>query len=123
MVDRRRSERPDIVEPVDEDVDLDDVAIEEVDELDVLEEVDDIDDIEIVEEVEGAPDLCLASHFEYGTRAGYWRIADLLDRFGVKATFSASGRALEKSPWLARDAIARGHEVSCHGYRWTRHAQ
>ncbi len=78
---------------------------------------------EIVEEVEGAPDLCLASHFEYGTRAGYWRIAELLDRFGVKATFSASGRALEKSPWLARDAIARGHEVSCHGYRWERHAQ
>jgi peptidoglycan/xylan/chitin deacetylase (PgdA/CDA1 family) len=77
---------------------------------------------EIVEEVEGAPDPCLASHFEYGTRAGYWRIAELLDRFGVTATFSASGRALERSPWLARDILERGHEIACHGYRWERHA-
>ena len=52
---------------------------------------------EVVEEVVGAPDLCMESHFEYGMRAGYWRIAELLDRFGVKATFSASA-----APWNAR---------------------
>ena len=77
---------------------------------------------EVVEEVVGAPDLCMESHFEYGVRAGYWRIAELLDRFGVKATFSASARALERSPWLARDIRARGHEISAHSYRWERHA-
>jgi peptidoglycan/xylan/chitin deacetylase (PgdA/CDA1 family) len=77
---------------------------------------------EVVEEVTGAPDLCMESHFEYGIRAGYWRIAELLDRFGVKATFSASARALERSPWLARDIRARGHEISAHSYRWERHA-
>ena len=31
---------------------------------------------------------------------------------------ASCGRAVEVSPWLARDAIARGHEVSAHGYRW-----
>ena len=77
---------------------------------------------EVVEEVVGAVDRCMESHFEYGTRAGYWRIMDLLGRFGVRATVSACARALELSPWLGPDAIARGHEIACHGYRWETHA-
>jgi allantoinase len=77
---------------------------------------------EIQDEVVGRPDPCLESHFDYGTRAGWWRIADVLDRHGVPATVSACGRAAERSPWLARDAVRRGHEVSCHGWRWERHA-
>ena len=77
---------------------------------------------EVVDAVEGAPDLCMASHFAYGTRAGYWRIAELLDRYGAKATFSCSGRAVARNPWIARDALARGHEIAAHGYRWERHA-
>lgn len=77
---------------------------------------------EVVEEVAGAPDLCMESHFEYGARAGYWRIADTLERFGVKATFSASARALARAPWMARDIVARGHEISAHSWRWERHA-
>jgi peptidoglycan/xylan/chitin deacetylase (PgdA/CDA1 family) len=47
---------------------------------------------------------------------------DLFDAHGVKATVSACGRAVERSPELARDAIARGHEVSAHGWRWQSHA-
>jgi peptidoglycan/xylan/chitin deacetylase (PgdA/CDA1 family) len=77
---------------------------------------------EVVDEVVGAVDPCMESHFEYGTRAGYWRIMALLDGFGVKTTVSACARALEQSPWLARDAMARGHEIACHGYRWETHA-
>ena len=74
------------------------------------------------EEVVGAPDPCMLSHYEYGTRAGYWRIMDVLGRAGAPATLSACARAFELSPWLARDAVARGHEVSAHGYRWEGHA-
>jgi len=77
---------------------------------------------EVTEAIDGGPDLLMESHFEYGTRAGYWRIAELMDRFGVKATFSASARALERSPWMAADIVARGHEISAHSYRWERHA-
>ncbi|PYM62841.1 MAG: chitin deacetylase [Candidatus Rokuibacteriota bacterium] len=77
---------------------------------------------EVVDEVVGAVDPCMESHFQYGTRAGYWRVMALLERFGVSATVSACARALEASPWLARDAIARGHEIACHGYRWESHA-
>jgi allantoinase len=68
------------------------------------------------------PDLCIGSHFEYATRAGWWRIMDLFDTYGVKVTVSACGRAVERLPQFARDAVLRGHEVSAHGWRWESHA-
>ncbi len=77
---------------------------------------------EAVDDVGALPDPCTESHFGYGTRAAWWRIAKVLDRYGVKATVSSCGRAVERSPWLAQDAVARGYEVSCHGWRWERHA-
>jgi peptidoglycan/xylan/chitin deacetylase (PgdA/CDA1 family) len=70
----------------------------------------------------GLPDPCLDSHFEYGARAGWWRVMDVFEAHGVKATVSACGRAVERTPMLARDAIERGHEVSAHGWRWESHA-
>jgi peptidoglycan/xylan/chitin deacetylase (PgdA/CDA1 family) len=75
---------------------------------------------EAVEAVEGVPDLCMESHFAYGTRAGWPRIRAALSRYGVKATLNACGRALVHSPWLAAEAVADGHEVSSHGWRWER---
>lgn len=77
---------------------------------------------DIVEEVVGAPDPAKDTHFEYGSRAGYWRIMDEFDRFGFKAQMNCCARALSLSPWLARDAVSRGHEIGCHSYRWERHA-
>jgi allantoinase len=84
------------------------------------------DQNEAIYEVEhrlvGAPDLCIDSHFEYGARAGWWRVMDLFAAHDVKATVSACGRAVERTPTLARDAIARGHEIAAHGWRWESHA-
>ncbi len=77
---------------------------------------------EIREEVEDVPDPCMETHFAYGTRQGYARIAAAFDKHDVKATFSTCGRVAERSPWLMQDIVARGHEVSCHGWRWERHA-
>ena len=74
------------------------------------------------EEVVGTVDPCMESHFGYGPRAGYWRIVDVLAAHGVPATFSCCGRAAERLPWLIRDAVGRGHEISCHGWRWETHA-
>lgn len=67
-------------------------------------------------------DPCIDTHFEYGTRVGYWRIADLAGQYGVPMTVSACGRAVQRSPWLVQDAARRGHEISAHGYRWQTHA-
>lgn len=64
----------------------------------------------------------IESHFEYGTRVGWWRIAEIAAMHGAPVTLSACGRAVERSPWLAQDAARRGHEVAAHGYRWETHA-
>src|SRR5262245_29101286 len=76
---------------------------------------------ETVERVDGARDLCMESHYEYGPRVGWPRIRAALRRYGARATPSACGRALAYSPWLAQDAVADGHEVAAHGWRWERH--
>ena len=62
---------------------------------------------EVTDEVVGVADRCMESHFEYGTRAAWWRIADTLQRLGVPATVSTCGLAAELSPWLIEDAVAR----------------
>lgn len=76
---------------------------------------------EVVHRLEGR-DPCIESHFEYGTRAAWWRVMDLFDRYDAKATVSACGLAVQRSPLLAQDAVRRGHEVSAHGWRWESHA-
>ena len=76
---------------------------------------------EAVEAVEGTRDLCMESHFEYGPRAGWPRIRDALARRGLPATLNACGRAIEATPWIASEAVADGHEVAAHGWRWERH--
>lgn len=77
---------------------------------------------EASEEVIGAPDPCMESHFGYGPRQGYARIVSALAKQNARATFSTCGRAAERLPWLMQDAVARGHEVACHGWRWETHA-
>jgi allantoinase len=76
---------------------------------------------EASERVEGQRDLCMESHYAYGTRRGWARIRAALTAHGVKATLNANGRALAYSPWIAAEAVADGHEVSAHGWRWERH--
>jgi peptidoglycan/xylan/chitin deacetylase (PgdA/CDA1 family) len=73
---------------------------------------------EVQEELVGVRDLCMESHFEYGSRAGYWRIMRVLQKHGVVCTLNACARALERTPWLGRHAVDQGHEIMCHGWRW-----
>jgi allantoinase len=75
---------------------------------------------EAAEKVDGVRDLCMESHYEYGTRRGWGRIRSTLKAHAAHATLNACGRALALSPWLAAEAVADGHEVSSHGWRWER---
>ncbi|AXS41518.1 polysaccharide deacetylase family protein [Breoghania sp. L-A4] len=67
------------------------------------------------------PDVAMESHFDFGPRVGYWRIARLLEKHGVPATLSATGETAGFYPWLFRDAVDRGHEIAAHGWRWEGH--
>ena len=77
---------------------------------------------EVAQEVVGAPDLCLRSHFGYGARVGYRRIAEAFVRARVPLTLNVCARALQATPWVAHDARANGFELACHGWRWESHA-
>jgi len=77
---------------------------------------------ETIQRVEGAPDLCMESHFEYGSRAGYWRITGEIEKYQVPLTLNVCSRALDKTPWIAEHALKQGYEICCHGYRWEAHA-
>ena len=66
-------------------------------------------------------DVFNESFFEYGSRVGVWRLLDLLDRHQAPSTFFCCALALERNPEVARQIVARGHEVCGHGYRWEEH--
>jgi putative urate catabolism protein len=75
-------------------------------------------------EVVGAPptigrrNLNTESMFEYGSRAGFWRIHRIFTSHGLRLTVYAVGQALERNPEAARAMVDAGWEVASHGYRW-----
>jgi peptidoglycan/xylan/chitin deacetylase (PgdA/CDA1 family) len=70
---------------------------------------------------DGMRDPAIEQFHEYGLRAGVWRILDLFDRHKRKVTFYMCGRAVERTPEIAAEIVARGHEPASHGYRWECH--
>jgi allantoinase len=68
--------------------------------------------------VPGARHLNIESIYEYGSRAGLWRILRLFAARGLPLTIFAVGMALERNPEAAAAMIEGGHEIACHGWRW-----
>jgi putative urate catabolism protein len=66
----------------------------------------------------GVRDLRTESMFEYGSRAGVWRLRRILAERGIPATVFAVGMAVERSPEVVAALAADGHEICPHGYRW-----
>ena len=67
-------------------------------------------------------DLALEGMYEYGARAGFWRLIDIFDEHDVKCTFYACAVALERNPDAAAIMRPKGHDVMSHGYRWEDHS-
>jgi allantoinase len=66
----------------------------------------------------GERDVSVEGMYEYGSRAGVWRILDLFEEHGVPLTAFVVGRALELNPAIGHALRDAGHEVAGHGYRW-----
>ncbi len=66
----------------------------------------------------GEQDLSVEGLYEYGSRAGVWRILELFAARGLPLTAFAVGRALELTPEIGHALRDAGHEVAGHGYRW-----
>jgi peptidoglycan/xylan/chitin deacetylase (PgdA/CDA1 family) len=63
-------------------------------------------------------DLCAESVFEYGSRAGVWRVERLLTEYKIPITFFACAVALERNREVGAWLREAGHEPCCHGWRW-----
>lgn len=72
-------------------------------------------------EVGGMRHMTVESVYEYGSRAGVWRILRLFEQQGWPLTVFAVASALERYPEIARRFVDAGHEVAAHGYRWIDH--
>lgn len=69
--------------------------------------------------LEGIRDLAVESVYEYGSRAGIWRLFRVFDQAGVPITVFAAAVALERNPAVGAKIARRGDEAVGHGYRWS----
>ena len=68
--------------------------------------------------LQGERNLFVEDIFEYGSRAGFWRVLRLFREHQIHFTSWAVGIALARNPDAARAMAADGHEVASHGWRW-----
>ena len=66
----------------------------------------------------GQRHMSMESIYEYGSRVGVWRLFDLFKSRDIPLTLFAVAMALQRNPAVAEAALAQGHEISSHGYRW-----
>jgi allantoinase len=61
------------------------------------------------------------SLFDYGARAGVWRLLRLFEDRRMPLTAFAVGQAIERNPEVGAALAELGHEVAGHGWRWIDH--
>jgi peptidoglycan/xylan/chitin deacetylase (PgdA/CDA1 family) len=57
---------------------------------------------------------------EYGNRVGVFRVMEILDRYGIKATVAIDGQLALANPFLVHECLHRGWEVIGHGVAYSR---
>ena len=65
--------------------------------------------------------LSMESMYEFGSRAGVWRILKEFEKRGLPLTVFGVAMALQRNPDLTRALLDLGHEIACHGWRWIQH--
>ncbi len=68
--------------------------------------------------IDGARHMNMESIYEYGSRAGFWRLHRLFTRNAVPVTVFAVAMALERNPDAVAAMRAANWEIASHGYRW-----
>lgn len=72
---------------------------------------------------EGMRNLSMESLFEYGSRAGLWRLIRLFEQAQIPLTFFITGLALTLNSELSQYLQKTEHETAGHGWRWIDYAQ
>src|SRR5699024_1118329 len=66
----------------------------------------------------GMQNLSAESQYEYGSRAGFWRLHRLFTERDFSITVFGVARALEQNPEAVEAMMAEGWEIASHGLRW-----
>ena len=74
-------------------------------------------------EIIGAPafsnrHMSMESIYEYGARAGYWRLMREFEQRKIPLTIFGVAMALQRAPEAVAAMLEAGHEIACHGLRW-----
>jgi putative urate catabolism protein len=68
--------------------------------------------------VPGLRNPVIESLFEYGSRAGFWRLHRTFTSRNVPITVYAVAMAMERNPAAVDAMMDAGWEIATHGYRW-----
>jgi len=68
--------------------------------------------------IAGMRHISMESLYEYGARAGFWRLHRLFAERGLPVTLFGVAMAMERNPAAVAAAQKSGWEIACHGYRW-----
>lgn len=66
----------------------------------------------------GQRNMNMETLYEYGSRAGFWRLHRLFTERNMPCTVYAVAMALERNPQAVAAMQAAGWEIASHGYRW-----
>jgi putative urate catabolism protein len=66
----------------------------------------------------GLRHMNMESLYEYGSRAGFWRLHRLFTARGIPVTVYGVALALERNPAAVEGMLRAGWEIASHGYRW-----
>ena len=67
---------------------------------------------------EGARAMAMESLYEYGSRAGFWRLHRLFSTLDIPVTVFGVASAMEKNPAAVEAMLEAKWEIATHGYRW-----
>ncbi len=67
--------------------------------------------------------MSMESLYEYGARAGLWRVLRAFERYRLPLTIFAVATAVRRNPEAAAAFKELGHEIACHGLRWISYQQ
>jgi putative urate catabolism protein len=70
----------------------------------------------------GARNPSMESIYEYGSRAGFWRLVRLFDLSRIPVTVFGVTEALRQNPDAVAAMQGAGWEIACHGLRWLDYA-
>jgi allantoinase len=67
--------------------------------------------------------MSMESLFEYGSRAGLWRVLRAFEQRRLPLTIFGVARALQRHPEAVAAYLELGHEIAAHGLRWITYQQ